>query len=114
MIRFGDTVAKVAQPIARGIDFTFGTKVAECPGCKNRQNALNNFSDRLYDRFWKRNGNDMEKTEYMVVVSVMATDPYDDKLIEINKYLKDKGCGILAVNPRPPGVYPSVVKTNPA
>ena len=39
--KLGDAVASVAQPIARTIDRMLGTKVAECGGCKARQEALN-------------------------------------------------------------------------
>jgi hypothetical protein len=37
----GDLVAAVAQPVARAIDRAFGTHVADCGGCKQRQEALN-------------------------------------------------------------------------
>ncbi len=38
----GDLVAKVAQPIAKGIDSIAGTDIQNCGGCKKRQEALNN------------------------------------------------------------------------
>lgn len=38
----GDLVAIVAQPIARAADAIFGTELANCSGCKRRQDALNN------------------------------------------------------------------------
>ena len=37
----GDIVAAVAEPIARVIDGAFGTDLANCPGCKARQDWLN-------------------------------------------------------------------------
>ena len=41
-IGLGDLVAKVAQPIAKGIDSVVGTDIQHCGGCKKRQEALNN------------------------------------------------------------------------
>lgn len=38
----GDKVRSVAQPIAKIIDETFGTKIQECGACKKRQEKLNN------------------------------------------------------------------------
>lgn len=37
----GDAVASVVQPIAKTIDVILGTKIAQCGGCKARQEALN-------------------------------------------------------------------------
>ncbi len=37
----GDIVAKIAQPIAMGLDMVFGTDLQNCGGCKERQEALN-------------------------------------------------------------------------
>ena len=41
-VGLGDVVAFVAQPIARAIDSMAHTQVAQCGGCKKRQEALNN------------------------------------------------------------------------
>lgn len=41
-VGLGDAVAFVAQPIARIIDSVANTNVAQCGGCKKRQEALNN------------------------------------------------------------------------
>lgn len=38
----GDLVAKIAQPIAKGIDSIAGTDIQNCGGCKKRQEKLNN------------------------------------------------------------------------
>jgi len=38
----GDKVHSIAQPIAKIIDKTFGTKIQECVACKERQEKLNN------------------------------------------------------------------------
>jgi len=40
-MKLGDAVAKVAQPIARFIDFILGTKLEYCPGCRERRTILN-------------------------------------------------------------------------
>lgn len=37
----GDVVHKVAQPIAKVIDKTLGTKIQKCGGCAKRREALN-------------------------------------------------------------------------
>ena len=37
----GDVVAKVAKPIARVADRVLGTNLANCRGCKSRQDAMN-------------------------------------------------------------------------
>lgn len=37
----GDVVAKVAQPIAKAVDAVAGTNLANCGGCKRRQQKLN-------------------------------------------------------------------------
>lgn len=38
----GDLVAKITQPIAKGIDSIAGTNIQNCGGCKKRQKLLNN------------------------------------------------------------------------
>lgn len=38
---FGDTVAGIAQRIARTLDGAFHTDLQNCPGCKGRQAWLN-------------------------------------------------------------------------
>ena len=37
----GDLIAKIAQPIAKAIDRVARTKIANCGGCKRRQEKLN-------------------------------------------------------------------------
>ena len=46
----GDAIAIVAQPIARGIDYVFGSDIQHCQGCKGRQEYVNS----LYDRFFNK------------------------------------------------------------
>lgn len=37
----GDMVARVAKPIARGLDRIFRTRLADCAGCEERRRWLN-------------------------------------------------------------------------
>lgn len=37
----GDKIARIAKPIARAIDATFGTSVEQCGACQQRQAWLN-------------------------------------------------------------------------
>ncbi len=37
----GDFVARIAKPIARGIDRVFGTRLQECADCEQRRRWLN-------------------------------------------------------------------------
>jgi len=53
-VKLGDVVHEVAQPIAKTIDFVFGTNLENCSGCQHRQQILNDFSDSIYDVFWNR------------------------------------------------------------
>jgi hypothetical protein len=38
---FGDIIYKFAQPIAKTVDKTLGTKIQNCGGCKKRRELLN-------------------------------------------------------------------------
>jgi ADP-heptose:LPS heptosyltransferase len=46
----GDAVAKIALPIARGIDRLIGTNIQGCAGCSGRREKLNDWGSRL--RAW--------------------------------------------------------------
>jgi hypothetical protein len=39
--RYGDAVAVAAQPVAKAVDWVFGTDLKNCGGCKRRREALN-------------------------------------------------------------------------
>lgn len=52
-MKLGDAVEVVAQPVARGLDHVLGTNIQGCQGCQGRKQELNNFSDSVYDFFWK-------------------------------------------------------------
>ena len=56
-MKTGDAIATVAQPIAQGIDWAFGTNIQNCGGCHQMQQNLNagmSFADACYDRFFRR------------------------------------------------------------
>jgi hypothetical protein len=100
-MKTGDAIASVAQPIARGVDWIFGTNVAGCSGCKQMRNNLNagvSFAEAIYDRFWskKEKGNNMEEEliEYHVSVAVSATG-VEEALSKRSEWK------VLAITPRP-------------
>lgn len=75
----GDAIAEIAQPIARTIDYFFGTDIQHCSGCKRMQKNLNagmNWSDAIYDRFWHKNGKE-ETMQFIITkqISVEADTP---------------------------------------
>jgi hypothetical protein len=39
--RYGDAVAVVAQPVAKAVDWVFGTDLKNCGDCKQRRETLN-------------------------------------------------------------------------
>jgi hypothetical protein len=43
----GDAVAAIANPIARALDATLGTKIQGCGGCARRRDALNQILPNL-------------------------------------------------------------------
>jgi hypothetical protein len=72
-MKLGDAVATVAKPIARGIDYAFGTDLENCQSCHGpggRQARLNRLSDDVIDFFAKRlillEGKPMEKLQFIV------------------------------------------------
>lgn len=40
-VGLGDVVAVIAQPVAKAIDFMYGTTLADCGGCAQRKEVLN-------------------------------------------------------------------------
>ena len=57
-MKFGDAIASVATPMARAfgmpcVDPSTNELRPDSP-CAKRKEALNNFSDAVYDVFWKR------------------------------------------------------------
>jgi hypothetical protein len=55
--KLGDAIARVAQPVAQGLDWALGTDLQNCGGCKQMQANLNagmSLSDAFYDRFFTR------------------------------------------------------------
>ena len=111
-MKLGDIIAVPAQVVARGLDITIGpsglgvyhTPMVDCNGCKGRQARLNDWSDSIIERFTHNREETMpdqpvEKTDYVMAVVIKATDLYDPEMLEIAKWLKDKGCSIMALNP---------------
>jgi hypothetical protein len=91
----GDAIATVAQPIARGIDYVFGTDVQNCQGCKGRQQ----FANDLYDRFFNNKTKGVTQMQFIVTrqVAVEAETP-EEAVAKISE-----GQTIsLSINPRQP------------
>jgi hypothetical protein len=57
-MKLGDAVASIATPIARSLQLPCidpqTQQLRPDSPCAKRQEALNNFSDAVYDVFWKR------------------------------------------------------------
>jgi hypothetical protein len=75
----GDRVAVIAQPIARNIDYFFGTNLQGCAGCKAMQNNLNagmSFSQAIYDRFWPGSNNNQtgENNMQFIITKQIAVE----------------------------------------
>jgi hypothetical protein len=71
-MKTGDAIATVAKPIARTIDYFFGTDIAGCTGCKQMQHNLNagmSFAGAMYDRFWHSKNNQHEKTQMQFIIT---------------------------------------------
>jgi hypothetical protein len=90
----GDALATVAQPIARGIDYIFGTDVQNCPGCKGRQQYVNAF----YDRFFNKQTKGITPMQFIVTrqIAVEAETP-EEAVAKISEGQTVS----LSVNPRP-------------
>src|SRR4029077_8092506 len=65
----GDAIATVAQPIARGIDYVFGTDIQNCQGCKGRQQYVNSIYDRFFTRSQKSEVSDQKETTMQFIVT---------------------------------------------
>ncbi len=99
-MQFGDKIAVVAQPIAKGVDNIFGTNIAGCGGCKKMQQNLNagmSISNAVIER-WFRTKQQGEKMTYIMQIKVDA-----DKISEaITKMEAVEGVEVMGVNPAPP------------
>src|SRR5882724_1473312 len=84
-IKLGYAIASVATPIARGLGLPCidpkTNQLRPESGCAGRRNALNDFSDAIFDRFWTNNANKetktMEEQDYIITkaIAVKATSP---------------------------------------
>jgi hypothetical protein len=90
----GDAIATVAQPIARGIDYVFGTDIQNCQGCKGRQQ----FANALYDRFFNKQTKGITQMQFIVTrqIAVEAETP-EEAVAKISEGQTVS----LSVNPRP-------------
>ena len=69
----GDLIEKLAQPIAKGLDYALGTNVAGCGGCKQMRDNLNSgmsLTDAIYERWFAAKKG--EQMEYVIPVKVEA------------------------------------------
>jgi hypothetical protein len=89
----GDAIATVAQPIARGIDYIFGTDVQNCQGCKGRQQYVNS----LYDRFFNKQ---QEGTHMQFIVTRQIAVEAETPEEAVAKISEGQTIS-LSVNPRP-------------
>jgi hypothetical protein len=94
----GDAIATVAQPIARGIDYIFGTDVQNCQGCKGRQQYVNS----LYDRFFNKQTKG-KPMQFIVTrqIAVEAETPEE----AVAKISEGQTVSVSA-NPRPQPIQP--------
>lgn len=104
----GDAIATVAQPIARGIDWMFGTDIQNCTGCSERQSMLNEgrYADAFYNfLFGKTQQTEENKTtmHYLIQLDVEAES------VEEAMAKKSEG-KTISINPRP---EPRVISTAP-
>lgn len=53
-MKLGDAVSVPAQLVAHGVDWVFDTDLEHCVGCGRRKHSLNDFSDAVYDWFWRQ------------------------------------------------------------
>jgi hypothetical protein len=116
----GDKIERVARPIAKTIDYIFGTDIQGCKGCEQMRDDLNagmSFTEAVYDRFWrssKKQTGDSKMTdeieeqliEYQLIVAVMATDIKD----ALDKMPTGK---VISVNPRPQGQFGAGGRVSP-
>ena len=91
----GDAIASVAQPIARGIDYLFGTDIQNCGGCKKRQEFANAFYDHFFN---KQQTKGVTQMQFIVTrqIAVEAETP-EEAVAKISEGQTVS----LSVNPRP-------------
>jgi hypothetical protein len=91
----GDKIATFAQPIARGIDYVFGTDIQNCQGCKGRQQYVNSIYDRFFNKQTKETTMQFIGTKQIAVEAETAEEA-------VVKIAEGQGQTIsLSVNPRP-------------
>ena len=108
-----DAITTIAQPIAKGIDWIFGTDVQNCSGCKRMQNNLNagmNFADAIFDRFWPNSNNGKGDIKMEFIVTKQISVEADTVEEAVAKNAEGKTISISAtLRPQPTAVRPPMV-----
>ncbi len=112
-MRFGDAIATVAQPIARGIDAVAGTDIAGCSGCKKMRKNLNagmSLQDAIYERWFnaKQEGEKM-KYQFVVVIDEESFAKASAKAESVGEVISGQ---VKPVAPQRPANVQPVVHTN--
>ena len=96
----GDVIAAAAQPIARGVDWLFGTDWQNCGGCHQMQTNLNagmGLADAVIARFWSNKQQPTEETNmgqpYVINEQIVIEDAESPK-DAIAKYVAGEGQSI--------------------
>lgn len=99
-MKLGNVISKVATPIARAMDLPCIDPVTQNlrpdSRCAQRRDALNRFSDSIFDRFFSSNNTNEKgnKMQFIVTIAVEAET--------VEEALQKKNEGkTLSVNPRP-------------
>jgi hypothetical protein len=96
----GDAIATVAQPIARGIDYVFGTDIQNCQGCKGRQQFANALYDRFFTRSQKSEVRSQKETTMQFIVTRQIAVEAETPEEAVAKIAEGQTIS-LSVNPRP-------------
>jgi hypothetical protein len=106
-MKFGEAVGIPAQFIARQIDRSFGTDIEHCQSCAQRREALNRFSDSIYDFFWKPKQKGI-KMQYIVTKQIAVEAETHEEAIS---KLSEGRTISISVNERPQPQLPGMPRT---
>jgi hypothetical protein len=113
----GDSIAVIAQPIAKTIDYFLGTDIQNCTGCKKMQNNLNagmSFRDAIYDRFWPSSNNNHQEENNMQFIITKQIAVEAETPEEAFTKISEGATISLSVNARlQPGQMPGQVPPRP-
>jgi hypothetical protein len=99
LMRTGDVIATITQPVAKGFDYFFGTDIQNCSGCHQMQTNLNsgmNLADAFYDRFWPQ----LEEGSMLYIVTKQIQVEAETPEEAVAKMAEGQTVG-LSVNARP-------------